>query len=240
MNKEVPWYYLNPKDGSEMVLVPGGWFWMGARDDDTKASDDEKPRHLHYTAPFYIGLTCVTVGQFKRFVDDTAHDAGTDWREDPDEHPVRFVNWHDARKYVEWAGLRLPGEAEWELSARGYEALIYPWGDDWESGRKVCWDGQKGPLGSTTPVFDHPEGVSRVGSFQQSGNLWEWCEDGYDEKVYNRYKTGDYTTPSSGSRVLRGASWGSVNPGVFRGGYRFYVGPGFRFDLYGFRAAKTV
>ena len=240
MNKEVPWYYLNPKDGSEMVLVPGGWFWMGARDDDSMADDDEKPRHLHYTAPFYIGLTCVTVGQFKRFVRDTAHDAGTDWREDPDEHPVRNVNWDDARAYVDWAGLRLPGEAEWELSARGYEALIYPWGDAWESGRRVCQDQQKGPGGSTAPVFDRPEGVSRVGTFQQSGNLWEWCEDHWDENAYKRYLNGDYTTPSGGDLVLRGASWDNSGPGSFRCGNRNYVYPEIRGSYFGFRAAKTV
>jgi formylglycine-generating enzyme required for sulfatase activity len=151
------------------------------------------------------------------------------------------VNWHDASAYCQWAGLRLPTEAEWELAVRGYGALKYPWGADWEDGRRVCWSNQKGPKGSTAPVFDHPEGVSRLGSFQQSGNLWEWCEDAWDETVYSRYAKGDFSTPSSGQyRGLRGGSWGNVIPRIFRGGYRDGYDPDLRDDSTGFRVAGTV
>jgi formylglycine-generating enzyme len=131
--KKPPWWkYTNFKNGTEMVLIPGGWFWMGSEDGDEDTYDSEKPRHLHYLEHYYLGIYCVTVGQFRRFVEKAKHDAGSSWKDDPDDHPVRFVNWHDASSYAEWAELQLPTEAEWELGARGYESLKYPWGDDWE------------------------------------------------------------------------------------------------------------
>jgi formylglycine-generating enzyme len=238
---EIPWYKVNHKDGSELVLVPGGWFWMGSGDEDPDGFDSEKPWHLHYVEPFYFGIFCVTVTQFRVFMKETKHDAGSGWQNDPDSHPVRSVNWHDAAAYCEWAGLRLPAEAEWELMARGYGALKYPWGSDWEEGLRVCWDRQKGPKGNTAPVYDHPEGVGSLGSFQQSGNLWEWCADAWDEKVYARYAQGDFSAPSQGGgHVLRGGSWGHRYPGDFRGARRNVDYPDARYDYRGFRAAGTV
>jgi formylglycine-generating enzyme required for sulfatase activity len=131
--------------------------------------------------------------------------------------------------------------SEWELVARGYQALRYPWGDDWEDGRRVCWDKQRGPKGGTSSVFDHPDGVSPFGSFQQSGNLWEWCEDGWEDNVYQRYDKGDFELPKgSGSRVLRGASWRDYDPKYFRGGARDDGNPGGRGYYYGLRASRTV
>ena len=238
---EIPWYRVNPKDGSELVLVPGGCFWMGSGDEDPDAYDLEKPRHLHYVEPFYFGIACVTVAQFRRFVKETNSAAGSSWQNDPDEHPVRSVDWHDAMAYCSWAGLRLPTEAEWELAARGYGALKYPWGKEWEEGRRVCWDKQKGPKGSTAAVYDHPEGVSPFGSFQQSGNLWEWCADAFDRTAYRRYARGDLSVPSEGGgRVLRGGSWSLDFPRRFRGGLRYDFYQFSRGVNLGFRAAGTV
>jgi len=247
-------YFLNPKDGTEMVLVPGGWFWMGSGDEDPEKSGDETPRHLHRVAPFYMALECVTVKRFAAFVKEARYEGGKypgtgsgyserwgEWRKDPEDHPVRYVNWFDARAYCDWAGLRLPTEAEWELAARGYEALKYPWGNNWKAGKRVCWDKRKGPGGATAPVFSHPGGAGPFGTFQQSGNLWEWCEDWYDGEAYNRYARGDFSPPGSGTgRVLRGGSWYLNYPKYFRGAYRFDIFPEYRTTYYGFRGARTV
>lgn len=105
-NNHIPRYSQNPKDGTEMVFIPGGWFWMGSEDSD--AYDSEKPRHLHYIEPFYLGIACVTVSRFRKFAEETRHNAGGDWWKDPVDHPVRSVNRHDVTAYCEWAGLRLP------------------------------------------------------------------------------------------------------------------------------------
>jgi len=120
-NTTPPWYLVNDTDGTELVLMPGGWFRMGAVDKDTMAGYREKPGHLHYLAPFYMGITCVTVKQFAKFVAETGYTGGrypgTDddwserwgyWQNDAPDHPVRYVNWEDATAYCEWAGLYLP------------------------------------------------------------------------------------------------------------------------------------
>jgi formylglycine-generating enzyme len=240
---DIKWYKVNPKDGSELVLVPGGWFWMGSDNGERHAWKAEKPRHLHHVEPFYFGVFCVTVAQFRTFVRETSHAVGFDLQKDPDEHPVRFVNWQDATAYCQWAGLRLPTEAEWELAARGYRALKYPWGNDWEDGRRVCCNRQRGPNWNTEPVFAHPAGVNRIGGFQQSGNLWEWCADAYDGNACARYALGDFSVPSeSGSRVLCGGSWREDYSQDFCNSIRDsrYRKPDDLFDDAGFRAAGTV
>ncbi len=76
MAGHLPWYLVNKTDGSELVLMPGGWFRMGAVAKDEEAEDCENPGHLHYVAPFYMGITCVTVAQFRRFVRESAYGAG--------------------------------------------------------------------------------------------------------------------------------------------------------------------
>ncbi len=241
MHNQIPWYYINPKDGTEMVLVPGGRFLLGSDDTDPDADDNEKPGHLHRLDPFYISITCITEKQFKRFVEETGYKNGDYPLNNPSDNPARHISWYDAKAYCEWAGLRLPMEAEWELCARGYDGFIYPWGNDWENGHRFGFDNLRGPTGNAAPVYGYPEDVSPVGTFQQSGCLWEWCEDNYESDIYCRYAEGDFTPPwESDFRILKGGSWSINYPR--RLPRRLSVSPrsGGEEFITGFRAAMTI
>ena len=177
------------KDGSEMVLIPAGSFEMGDHFNEGRAS--ERPGHEVKLDAFYMGVNEVTVGQFKKFVQQTGYAYGGDWndvaRYSPgDDYPMIYVSWHDAVAYAEWVGKRLSTEAEWEYAARG--GLVgkrYPWGDE-ISHDDANW-------GNTVNGRDKWKYCSPVGSFVANGyglydmvgNVSEWCQDWYGSDYYS-------------------------------------------------------
>jgi len=120
-----------------------------------------------------------------------------------EDHPIVTVTWHAAAAYAQWAGKRLPTEAEWERAARGSPVTnVYPWGDTFAADSANYNEN----VGHTTAVGSYS--ANDLGLYDMAGNVWEWCADWYDAKYYDSSPAKDPTGPNSGQyRVVRGGSW---------------------------------
>jgi formylglycine-generating enzyme required for sulfatase activity len=164
---------VREKDGMVMVYVPGGTFQMGSADEDP----DEQPVHSVTLNGFWIDRTEVTNAQYAHCVgdgiciapvgsDSSTHDSYYGVSEF-DDYPVIFVNWNRADTYCQWAGGRLPTEAEWEYAARGPDGNVYPWGNDAPHDTLLNYHQN---IGDTTEVGSYPGGASWVGAMDMAGN----------------------------------------------------------------------
>ena len=116
-------------NGIPFVKVPAGCFMMGSEDGE----DDEKSVHEVCLSEFWIGQTEVTNAQYKRCVAENkcTPPYDTEYHDNPFsmEQPVVHMTWDQANELAEWLGGALPSEAQWEYTARGPEAWVYPWGE---------------------------------------------------------------------------------------------------------------
>ena len=142
--------------------------------------------------------------------------AGTHVHTRPD-HPVVQVSWRDAQAYCNWAGGRLPTEAEWEYAARGgLEGQRYAWGDERDPANEACcniWRGDfpnapaSGWQASSLPAGDFaPNGF---GLYNVCGNVWEWCADAFSPGYHRETNAINphLTQPDNALRSLRGGSF---------------------------------
>ncbi|MYC76547.1 formylglycine-generating enzyme family protein [Candidatus Poribacteria bacterium] len=236
----------------DMVLIAAGEFLMGSDDGER----DERPVHTVYLDAFYIDPYEVTVGEYKRFLEETNHRPlpNSVSRTSPtDQHPVVEVNWHDAMAYAQWAGKRLPTEAEWEKAARG--GLIgqdYPWEGRIDANTANYGNNTKAGTHQerTTPVGTYP--ANGYGLYDMSGNVAEWCLDTYQRKFY---ENGQQRNPVAGAenvqqaianaathkerRVVRGGSW-SFNAKSVRVANRLAEKPSLLSSDVGFRCVRDV
>jgi formylglycine-generating enzyme required for sulfatase activity len=209
-----------------MVYVSSGTFLMGSGEDDPEANFDELPQHLVSLDGFWIDQTEVTNAQFVQFLNDHGNigqqrtqmlilDKGyTQISKVGDEfvttghahdRPVVMVTWHGAAAYCQWAGGRLPTEAEWEYAARGPEGNLYPWGSE----PPTCDLANHGRcVGVPADASSHPAGASWCGALDMAGNVWEWVSDWFG--TYPDTPQENPTGPATGEvPVLRGGGWHS-------------------------------
>jgi formylglycine-generating enzyme required for sulfatase activity len=255
-----PAYKKNLRDDAEMVFIPAGEFTMGSTQSELDAlakqytPDSDKgdgSQHKAILDSYYIYRTPVTVAQYLKFCDDTGHSKPPATIINPNwgkrDHPIVNVSYHDALAYCEWAGVKLPTEAQWEKAARGTDARTYPWGNVFDSYKLWCLHSPAfvNYSGGTAPVDSFPDGASPFGVLDMAGNVAQWCSDWYD-KDFPSSRLATERNPENQSfgamkyRVLRGGSWRGTGPVCFRSAYRDDFGPNSRYDDVGFRCASGL
>ena len=252
---------ISETDAAVMDYVPAGSFWMGSTTDDRYAYQNEMPQREVTLDAFWIDQTEVTNAKYAACVNAGVCDPPTafgmiklnsmtrdSYYDNPefDNYPVVYVNWFSAQTYCEWAGKRLPTEAEWEKSARGTDGRIFPWGNqnvtgkmanladantDYDWTMRFIDDG----FADTSPAGNYSAGASPYGALDMAGNVWEWVSDWYDEEYYQSAPNTNPIGPAEGDyKVLRGGCWQSSNWGI-RSAIRSRLSPDTSYSYVGFR-----
>jgi sulfatase modifying factor 1 len=266
---------VNATDRVELSLVPAGTFLMGADDKERRETwrmlgwdaselaftSAEGPAHRVTLDAFRMYRTLVSVAQFRRFCGERgcamppAPSYG--WL---DDRPMVNETWAEASAYCEWAGGRLPTEAEWEYAARGghtgidgWPRTVFVWGDELPAERRVANLADETFVHSgyyRSPAFmrfaGYDDGVATAsavrafpangfGLFDMAGNVLEWCADWFGDDYYARSPSANPHGPSAGERrVLRGGAFDTI-PTMTRIARRLSNAPTVRHEEKGFR-----
>jgi formylglycine-generating enzyme required for sulfatase activity len=154
-----------------------------------------------------------------------------------DEHPVVGFSYADVQGYLEWAGLRLPTEAEWERAARGERSQRYVWGDEFDEAAASGAGRDRWPF--TSPGGNFPRDASPYGCLDMAGNVSEFVSDEYAPRPAGPLT--DPTGPARGEgRVLRGSNHTYSIPVLFEIAYRAKAyDDGHASPAWGFRVALS-
>ena len=251
-------------DGMVQVFVPAGEFLMGSTDPEARNTTKngraypEIPQHTVYLDSYWIDKYEVTNSQYALCVD--AGVCGPPWVNNsytyanyfgsPEfkDYPIIWVTWYQARGYCEWAGRRLPTEAEWEKAARGTDGQKYPWGNEPVSGERAnfcdinCTRNIANPryddgFPDTAPVGSFPAGASPYGAMDMSGNVWEWVSTLIQPYPYDA-ADGREDLDAPGERTWRGGPW-SNGYWWMRSSVRYRSVPEYKWYVLGFRCASS-
>jgi formylglycine-generating enzyme required for sulfatase activity len=264
-----------PEVPEGMVLIPATEFQMGISEAELEELAElgcdvphmnlghaqwwfggETPVHTVFLDSFYMDVFEVTNTGFREFVEETGYTSFGNWErfatEGFEQYPVVGVTWHDAEAYAEWAGKRLPTEAEWEYAcAGGTDRMLFFWGNEPDPGMaNYRYQGESFLAGVGRLVGFRNLGTSEVGSypangyglFDMLGNVSEWVNGEYRPYPGFSEELGFWNTesPDYSRKVFRGGSWETPNAVFLRTTTRFGSRENsYRWDL-GFRCAADI
>jgi len=200
----------------EMIKIPAGSFLMGTEEVEvnrlnkeykTDRYKREMPQHRVNLQEFYLGKYPITQEQYQAIMGNNPS-----YFKDNPKNPVESVIWYDAQEFCQklsekaCKNYRLPSEAEWEYACRAGTQTRYYFGNDEKLLREYAWyrensGGKTHPVGQKKP--------NNWGLYDMSGNVWEWCEDGWHKNYENAPTDGTAWNENHSviSRVLRGGCW---------------------------------
>jgi len=257
--------------GVKLLLIRGGTFTMGSPASEPSRYNNET-QHSVTLNSFYLSEKAITNEQYCRFLNAVgvysngqfnvsgygtqtlieSHEwgvqySGGSWSpaQGKDNYPVVMVSWYGAKAYCDWAGGRLPTEAEWEYACRAGTTTPFNTGRNLTTSQanyngNYPYDGnaQGTYLARTQPVGSYAPNA--WGLYDMHGNVWEWCADWYGSDYYSNSPQNNPQGPSTGSyRVLRGGSWSNYAQNC-RSANRYNYGPYYRLNYYGFRLALSL
>jgi formylglycine-generating enzyme required for sulfatase activity len=198
------------RGGYELVRIPGGEFMMGSQQSEEGRFEWEGPMHKVQVPHFYLGRYPLTNEEYGRFMKENSDmlepKYWADRRFNQPRQPVVGVSWEDAERYAEWAGLRLPSEAEWEYACRADTSTRFYTGDKDKDLERAGWynknsGGQPHPVGQKEP--------NSFSLYDMHVNVWEWVEDDWHDDYVDAPDDGSawIDEPRGAYRMFRGGSW---------------------------------
>ncbi len=260
---ELPYFTrINPNDQAVLVVIPAGKFTMGSNSEvDPYFWGAESPRHEVILDEYMIYQTEVTNAMYQRCATEKKCPLPNqyknrlidDYYSNPQyaNYPVIYVNWVSAQSYCQWAGGRLPTEAEWEKAARGdQDSRLFPWGNTAALASQAnfcdstCAQTQEDRtkndgFQNTASVGSFPLGASPFGVLDMAGNVWEWVSDWFQPTYSSKSVENPIGPASSKYKTIRGGSWNNPSAGV-RIVQRDGVKPDLSLDTLGFRCVMEV
>jgi len=234
--------------GIKLALIPPGEFLMGSPESEKDRQEKEYQHRVRITKPFYLGVTEVTQGQWNAVMETRPWSGKSCVKEGIlSDYAATYVSWEDAVAFCEKLSnkegvmYRLPSEAEWEYACRAGTTTVYHFGDDASRLADYAWFDENAY--DVDEKYAHGVGRKKgnpYGLWDMHGNVWEWCQDWYEEEYYRNSPVDDPWGPKQAScRVLRGGSW--LNGGKNgRSAYRYRGQPGDRDSfMTGFRVVRS-
>jgi formylglycine-generating enzyme required for sulfatase activity len=186
--------------------IPSGESWIGCVPTDDRCDEAENPRvRTMVLRPFEMLDREVSADDFRAFAAATSRQMPRqpEWYADG-THPVVNVTWSEATEYCEWAGGRLPTEAEWEHAARGgLDGKLFPWGDEFTGQANARHNLKSEQFDFTAPVATFPP--NGYGLHDMAGNVWEWTASAFTLTHAAKPAAGSYDL-----RTIKGGGWDNL------------------------------
>ncbi len=234
--------FEHKKIRQKMRWINAGRFLMGSPENEPERADDEIQHEVLLTKGYWMADTACTQELWEAVMTENPSNFKGKKR------PVEDVSWEDCKRFLDRINeerrdleLVLPTEAQWEYACRAGTTTAFSFGDDvttaqvkcdgnypYASGAKEKYQKETIEVGSLPP--------NKWGLYEMHGNVYEWCEDLYENYRYER-AIDPCNRENGPGRVLRGGSWSSFG-WICRSAYRDVFEPGARFSFFGFRFSR--